>query len=283
MKLASFSYRGAATYGHVTDAGVHPVTDSVRTAFPVLLDYLAQNPAQDLVTACGAPVRAEEISWLPPIPVPGKIVCVGMNYRKTYPVEGVAPPDPDNIILFARHPETLVGHGDALEYPSGPAAETFDFEGEIVAVIGKPGRHIPPEQAMQHVLGYSAMNEGSVRGWMKHSIHAGKNFHASGSWGPWIMTRDEAGDISDMRLETRVNGTLMQSTCASEMIFDLPAQISYISDLIPLRTGDIIATGSPEGTGGSRTPPAFLRPGDSVMVSVSGVGTLQNTVGGAKG
>ena len=279
MKLASFLYRGVSIYGHVTDAGVHPVTDQARAAFPTLLDYLARNPAQDLGTDCGAPVGADCITWLPPIPTPGKIICAGLNYRKTYPVEGVAPPDPGNIILFSRHPETLVGHGAELEYPTGPAAETFDFEGEIVAVIGKPGRHIPREQAMRHVLGYSVMNEGSVRGWMKHSIHAGKNFHASGSWGPWIVTQDQAGNICDMRLETRVNGTLMQTALGSEMIFDLPEMIAYISDLLPLIPGDVIATGSPDGTGGSRTPPAFLHPGDTVSVLVSGVGALQNTVG----
>lgn len=150
-------------------------------------------------------------------------------------------------------------------------------------MIGKPGRHIAPDQAMQHVLGYSVKNEDSVRGWMKHSVHAGKNFHAPGSWGPWIMTRDEAGDISEMRLETWANGTLMQSTLGSEMIFGLAALISYISGVLPLRTGDIIATGSPDATGGGRTLTAFLHPGDSVIVSVSGVGTLQNRVGGVNG
>ena len=279
MKLASFIHNGVATYGYVSDAGVHPVKDSVRTASPTLLGFLTQHPVAQLSSSCGEAVSEEEITWLPPIPEPSKIICAGMNYRKPYPVEGVAPPDPGNVVLFARHTETLVAHGAGLEYPVGPAAETFDFEGEIVAVIGKPGRHIATDQATQHVLGYSAMNEGSVRGWMKHSVHAGKNFNASGSWGPWIVTRDEAPDISEMRLETRVNGTLMQSALGSEMIFDLPTLISYISGLLPLKTGDIIATGSPDGTGGSRTPPAFLHSGDKVEVSVSGVGTLQNRVG----
>ena len=279
MKLASFVHKGVATYGYMSDAGIHPVKDSVRTASPTLLDFLTQHPAAQLSSSCSKAVSEEEITWLPPIPEPAKIICAGMNYRKPYPVEGVAPPDPGNVVLFARHTETLVAHGADLEYPVGPAAETFDYEGEIVVVIGKPGRHIATDQAMQHVLGYSAMNEGSVRGWMKHSVHAGKNFNASGSWGPWIVTSDEAPDISEMRLETRVNGTLMQSALGSEMIFNLPTLISYISGLLPLKTGDIIATGSPDGTGGSRTPPAFLHSGDKVEVSVSGVGTLQNRVG----
>lgn len=279
MKLASFVLEGEATYGMVSEAGIHPVSSDVRAAFPTLLNYLTHHPVGELDLACDKAVNADGVTWLPPFPEPGKIICAGMNYRKPYPVEGVAPPDPGNVVLFARHPETLVAHCADLEYPLGSAAETFDFEGEIVAVIGKPGRQIAADQSMQHVLGYSVMNEGSVRGWMKHSVHAGKNFHASGSWGPWITTSDEAGDIAEMLLETTVNGTLMQSALGSEMIFGLPELISYISELLPLKTGDIIATGSPDGTGGSRTPPAFLRLGDEVAISVSGVGTLQNRVG----
>ena len=123
------------------------------------------------------------------------------------------------------------------------------------------------------------MNEGSVRGWMKHSVHAGKNFHASGSWGPWITTVDEIDDFSSLKLETHVNGKLMQSALAGEMIFSLSELIAYISNLLPLNPGDIIATGSPDGTGGSRNPTAFLNSGDRVEVSVDRIGTLKNHVG----
>ena len=194
-------------------------------------------------------------------------------------MDGIAPPDPGNIVIFSRHSDTLVGDGTKLEYPRGEAAETFDFEGEIVAVIGKSGRFISPEDALQHVVGYSIMNEGSVRGWMKHSVHAGKNFHASGSWGPWITTVDEIDDFSSLKLETHVNGKLMQSASAAEMIFSLSELIAYISNLTPLNPGDIIATGSPDGTGGSRNPFVFLKPGDCVEVSVERIGTLKNYVG----
>jgi 2-keto-4-pentenoate hydratase/2-oxohepta-3-ene-1,7-dioic acid hydratase in catechol pathway len=166
-----------------------------------------------------------------------------------------------------------------LELPSGKAAETYDFEGEIVAVIGKSGRFISKDDALKHVIGYSIMNEGSVRGWMKHSVHAGKNFHSSGSWGPWITTVDEIDDFSSLKLETHVNGKLMQSAFAGEMIFSLSELIAYISNLLPLNPGDIIATGSPNGTGGSRNPTAFLNSGDCVEVSVDRIGTLKNYVG----
>ena len=194
-------------------------------------------------------------------------------------MDGIAPPDPGNIVIFSRHSDTLVGYGTELERPRGEAAETFDFEGEIVAVIGKPGRFISSEDALQHVIGYSIMNEGSVRGWMKHSVHAGKNFHASGSWGPWITTVDEIDDFSSLKLETHVNGKLMQSASAADMIFSLSELIAYISNLTPLNPGDIIATGSPDGTGGSRNPFVFLKPGDCVEVSVERIGTLKNYVG----
>ena len=123
------------------------------------------------------------------------------------------------------------------------------------------------------------MNEGSVRGWMKHSVHAGKNFHASGSWGPWITTVDEIDDFSSLKLETHVNGKLMQSALAAEMIFSLSELIAYISNLIPLNPGDIIATGSPDGTGGSQNPSIFLKAGDCVEVAVDRIGTLKNHVG----
>ncbi|MCE8514976.1 fumarylacetoacetate hydrolase family protein [Ruegeria pomeroyi] len=279
MRLASFLVDGAPGYGVITDAGAHPALPALRAACPTLRDYLRTRPVADLPGQCGAALPLNGLVWLPPIPEPGKILCAGMNYRKPYPVDGVPPPDPGHVVLFSRHPQTLVGHGAPLEMPQGSAAESFDFEGEIVAVIGRPGRHIAPEAALGHVLGYSAMNEGSVRGWMKHSVHAGKNFHASGSWGPWITTADEAGDIAGMTLQTRVNGTLMQSDCGAGMIFGLAELIAYISHIQPLEAGDIIATGSPDGTGGSRTPPAFLRPGDRVAVTVGGVGTLENSVG----
>jgi len=241
---------------------------------------LGSQKIKDLKTFCEEkPIPLSKVSLLPPIPNPGKIICAGMNYRKPYPVDGVVPPDPGNVVIFARHTETLVGHGADLERPRGEAADTFDFEGEIVAVIGKSGRFISKDDALKHVIGYSIMNEGSVRGWMKDSVHAGKNFHASGSWGPWITTVDEIDDFSSLKLETHVNGKLMQSALAAEMIFSLSELIAYISNLIPLNPGDIIATGSPDGTGGSQKPSVFLKAGDCVEVSVDRMGTLKNMLG----
>ena len=279
MKLVSFSNNGQESFGVLSNSGIHPVLEKFKKDFPDLKAVIGSQKIENFETFCdNNTIPLSKVSLLPPIPNPGKIICAGMNYRKPYPVDGVAPPDPGNVVIFARHTETLVGHGVDLELPSGKAAATYDFEGEIVAVIGKSGRFISEDDALKHVIGYSIMNEGSVRGWMKHSVHAGKNFHASGSWGPWIATVDEIDDFSFLKLETHVNGNLMQSALAEEMIFSLPELISYISNLLPLNPGDIIATGSPDGTGGSRNPTAFLNSGDCVEVSVDRIGTLKNYV-----
>lgn len=280
MKLASFVVNGGENFGIVTNEGILPVKEGLKALLPDLKTLFEEQKVEDFETFCeNNPIPLSKVSLLPPIPNPGKIICAGMNYRKPYPVDGVAAPDPGNVVIFARHTETLIGHGADLELPSGKAAETYDFEGEIVAVIGKSGRFISKDDALKHVIGYSIMNEGSVRGWMKHSVHAGKNFHASGSWGPWITTVDEIDDLSSLKLETHVNGKLMQSALAGEMIFSLSELIAYISNLLQLNPGDIIATGSPDGTGGSRNPTAFLNSGDCVEVSVERIGTLKNYVG----
>ena len=280
MKLVSFSNNDQESFGVLENSGLHPVLEAFKKEFPDLKAVIESQKIKALKVSCEEnSLPLPEVSLLPPITNPGKIICAGMNYRKPYPVDGVAAPDPGNVVIFARHTETLAGHGADLELPSGKAAETYDFEGEIVAVIGKSGRFISKDDALNHVIGYSLMNEGSVRGWMKHSVHAGKNFHASGSWGPWITTVDEIDDFSSLRLETHINGKLMQSALAGEMIFSLSELIAYISNLLPLNPGDIIATGSPDGTGGSRNPTAFLNSGDCVEVSVDRIGTLKNHVG----
>ena len=280
MKLVSFLNNDQESFGVLGNSGLHPVLEALKKECPDLKAVIGSQKIEALEISCEeSPIPLSQVTLLPPIPNPGKIICAGMNYRKPYPVDGIAPPDSGNIVIFGRHSDTLVGDGTDLERPRGEAADTFDFEGEIVAVIGKSGRFISPGDALQHVVGYSIMNEGSVRGWMKHSVHAGKNFHASGSWGPWITTADEIDDLSSLKLETHINGKLMQSAFANEMIFSLSELIVYISNLLPLNPGDVIATGSPDGTGGSRNPPAFLKSGDYIEISVNRIGTLKNYVG----
>jgi 2-keto-4-pentenoate hydratase/2-oxohepta-3-ene-1,7-dioic acid hydratase in catechol pathway len=278
MKIASFIHEGRALYGLVDGESLRPVSDAKLAVYPTLRALLDAGTLADLPSFCGAKsVPLASVQLLPPVPNPSKILCIGLNYKKPYPVPGTTF-DTDNIVIFGRHDDSFVAQGQPLEMPLGEAGLSYDFEGEIAVVIGTTCRHVAPDAALRHVAGYACMNEGSVRSWQKHSIHAGKNFRASGAWGPWLATADETAPIEEMRLVTRVNGTVMQDTTGAEMIHDLPKLISYLSHITQLNPGDVIATGSPDGTGGSRNPTAFLKPDDVVEVEVSTVGKLRNPV-----
>lgn len=282
MKIARFSCQGRTGYGVVVNENhlVEPSADFLSRC-PDIRSVLAADATQALAQdVAGRPAgfKLEALRLLPPLATENRIVCVGINYRKKYPLEGMPPPDPEHIIVFAKEHDAIVGHGEGLELPLGKAAESFDYEGEITLVIGKGGRHIAREAALSHVAGITIFNDGSVRGWQKHSLHAGKNFARSGSCGPWIVTADEIGKLDKLPLATRVNGELRQQTDVSQMIFQPDALIAYISHFTPLYPGDLIATGSPEGAGGSFSPPKFLKAGDLVEITVSGVGTLSNRV-----
>lgn len=267
-------------YGVVLGDTVLPASITFTQQFPTLRDVLAVNAlgrlTQDIQQQTYA-IPLSDIAFVPPVYNPQRIICVGINYPKRYPLDNPAPP-PDNIILFAKLDGTLVGHNAKLELPSGDAARTFDYEGEIAIIIGKGGRHIKIENAFDHIAGYTVLNDGSVREWQKHSVHAGKNFANSGACGPWMTTVDEVDDPLNLQLTTRLNGEIVQDTTAAEMVFSIPQVISYISNTIDLRPGDIIATGSPEGSGGSRRPPRFLKAGDQLDITVSQVGVLSNQV-----
>lgn len=278
MNAASFALDCVQSYGMVTSAGVVPVSQAFAESYPDLRSVLSAGKLSDLAKNCvGAAIDTEELTFLPPIPEPSKILCIGLNYRKPYPVPGVTAESQD-IVIFGRHNDTLVGHWEPLEMPQGEAGHSYDFEGEIVAVIGKTCRHVSEAESLSYVAGYSCMNEGSVRAWQKHSVHAGKNFRSSGSWGPWLTTADAAGPVETIGLVTRVNGVVMQQATGADMIHPLPKLIAYLSHITQLNPGDVIATGSPDGTGGSRTPPAFLKPGDVVEVESPTIGTLRNQV-----
>jgi 2-keto-4-pentenoate hydratase/2-oxohepta-3-ene-1,7-dioic acid hydratase in catechol pathway len=281
MKLATIRHRDQTLYGQVSGDWFYPAEAALKTRYTTLKDLITDGALTQLAaqqTRQEDGINLAHVSYLPPIPDPGKIICVGLNYRKPYPVDGVAPPNPSQIILFGKERDTLLGHQQKLETPAGPAAHSFDFEGEIAVIIGTGGRHITADDAMTHVMGYSIFNDGSVRDWQKHSIYAGKNFSGSGSWGPWITTADEIKNPATMSLTTHLNGQQMQNTTADQMIYSIAAQISYASHLYELQPGDIIATGSPDGTGGSRTPKRYLQEGDLLEIAVSGIGLLQNNI-----
>jgi 2-keto-4-pentenoate hydratase/2-oxohepta-3-ene-1,7-dioic acid hydratase in catechol pathway len=280
MNIGSFLYQGQALYGVLSGESVAPSGSSLVAQYPTLKALLAGPGSYALRDPAnfGAQISYQDIQLQPPIPDPGKIICVGMNYAKPYPVDGVAPANPEHITLFGKERETLVGRGAALEMPKGEPANSFDYEGEIAAVIAKPARHVTVAEAMDYVLGYALFNDGSVRDWQKHSIYAGKNFANSGAWGPWITTANSLPSIEDLHLSVTLNGETVQSAFGREMIFSLAQVIAYASTLFTLLPGDMIAIGSPAATGGSRTPKRYLKTGDVVTVTCPGIGSLVNSV-----
>ncbi|HMO68278.1 MAG TPA: fumarylacetoacetate hydrolase family protein [Novosphingobium sp.] len=257
---------------------------------------LAGESVADLGAAPGAPASLKEalaagrlsalepsgtlplgsVTLLPPIPDPGKIFCVGLNYadhvaemgreQKGYPA------------IFTRWADTLVAHGKPLMVPR--ESPCLDYEGELAVIIGKPGRRIARDRAMDHVAGFCVFNDASVRDWQRHNIQftPGKNFPGTGGFGPAIVTPDEAGELAAQRVQTRVNGQLLQDQPVSDMIFDVPAIIAYLSSFTQLSPGDVIATGTPGGVGDKRKPPLYLQDGDRVEVSIGTIGTLANPV-----
>lgn len=214
-----------------------------------------------------------------PIPDPMKIFCVGVNYMNRnaeYKDGSEEPPYPS---LFVRNPLSFAAHGADIVRP--PESEQFDYEGEIVLVIGQAGRRISQADALAHVAGLTIMNEGSVRDWLRHgkfNVTQGKNWDRSGGLGPWIETDLSHIDTADMKIATRINGEVRQSDTTASMAFPFPRLIEYISTFCTLMPGDLIATGTPTGSGGRFDPPKWLIPGDVVEVEVEGIGTLRNTV-----
>lgn len=220
-----------------------------------------------------------EITLELPVPDPTRIYCIGVNYmnrNEEYQDGSAAPAYPS---VFVRNPRSFVAHQQALEIP--PESEQLDYEGEIVLVIGKPGRRISQTSAMDHVAGLTLMNEGTIRDWVRHgkfNVTPGKNWDKSGSIGPWIETDLSNIDVNDMQIETRVNGELRQSDTTASMAFPFARIIEYVSTFGTLECGDLIATGTPTGAGARFDPPIWLKPGDLVEVSAHGLGTLRNSV-----
>ena len=280
MNIGSFLWGDVALYGVFEGDRVFPASAAVRNSYSSLRDLLDAGALAQLRApgGLGDPFAVADIVFLPPVPNPRRILCIGLNYVKPYPVDAPPPPNPEHILVFGKERAALVGHDTPLERPRGAPADSFDYEGEIAAVIGTRAQHVSPENALSHVLGYSVFNDGSVREWQKHSLHAGKNFARSGSWGPWITTADALPAPEDMELRVRLNGDTVQEARGSEMIFSLADVIAYLSAISPLLPGDVIATGSPDGTGGSRTPKRYLGAGDVVEMQVTGIGTLRNPV-----
>lgn len=278
MRLMSFAREGRETWGRVTADAVFEAPAALRDRAPTLALGLALGPAA-LAEGFAAPSPALDPSgWTPRpvVPAPERILCVGVNYHAHRAETGRA--ESPHPTLFTRFASTLVPHGGALIRPT--ASTQLDFEGEMAVVIGRAGRHIPRERALEHVGGYTCFNDASVRDWQRHTSQftPGKNFASTAGIGPWVTTADELPDPARSEVSLTVNDVEMQRSTTDLLIFDVPALIAYISEFTPLSPGDIIATGTPGGVGWKRDPPVFLRPGDVVAVTVRGVGTLYNSV-----
>ena len=276
MKLVKVRRNGACGEGVLVDDRVHLVggwRHEPADRAPFTLSAKPLDELEALLRDAGEVVALADVSLAVPIDPPAQIFCAGFNYRAHLTETRVD--EPTHPVIFKRTLDTLVAQGEAIIRPK--VSETLDYEAEIAVVIGREGRHIPPEQAMSHVSGYSCFMDGSVREFQKHSVTSGKNFWRTGAMGPWVVTPDEIGD-RDMELESFVNGANRQSTTSSRMIFNIAALIAYCSTLTRLRPGDVIATGTPGGVGSRMTPPCWLKAGDAVEVRVGGVGVLANPV-----
>ncbi|MDP6863581.1 MAG: fumarylacetoacetate hydrolase family protein [Acidimicrobiales bacterium] len=217
----------------------------------------------------------DSISFDIPVPNQRRVLCAGLNYHKKYPLGGEVKP-PKQPVYFNKPPGSLVPHNGQLIRPI--ASVQLDYEVELAVIIGRSGRHISESAALDHVAGYTILNDGSVRDWQRHGVAAGKNFFQSGSCGPWIVTSDQIPEPSNLSVITRVNGEQRQNAGVDEMIFSVQELISYMSQIMPLEPGDIIATGSPEGTGGSMEPQVWLTDGDVIEFEIPAIGILTNTV-----
>jgi 2-keto-4-pentenoate hydratase/2-oxohepta-3-ene-1,7-dioic acid hydratase in catechol pathway len=272
MRLVSYLHDGQVRAGVRVDDRVHELPRSMTMAGALAagatgLDGWADEPA----------VALAEVTLLPPVPQPPKIICVGLNYADHAAETGAQ--IPDYPVLFPRYTTTLVADGDPLLVPS--ASVQLDYEGELVAVIGAGGRNIPVDQALEHVAGYSIFNDGSVRDYQRRTSQflPGKNFDGTGGFGPEIVTADELPPgASGLRLTTTVAGEVLQDSNTKQLIFDVAHLVQAISGILTLEPGDLIVTGTPNGVGAARKPPRWLVPGETVEVAIEGIGTLRNSV-----
>jgi|TARA_B110000263_G_C15300640_1_gene507794 2-keto-4-pentenoate hydratase/2-oxohepta-3-ene-1,7-dioic acid hydratase in catechol pathway len=281
MKLMTFNYDYEVKIGLVTDKGIVDITKRMDISslkqlieydkYSEILKYINEKPDYQL----------NEIEFLPVIPDPTHIFCIGTNYADHLQEAidaGLPRSKTDHPPLFLRFADTLVGHNQPLL--KSPQVNQLDYECELAVIIGKPGRYIAEDQALNHVAGYSCFNEASARDWQFHTtqITPGKNFFGTGGFGPWMVTADEIPEPQNLQIKTRLNNVTMQDANTKDMIFNVAQIISYVSNLIKLQPGDVIASGTPSGVGFSRDPQVFMNNGDICEIEIECIGTLTNVV-----
>lgn len=277
MKLISFARVGKTGFGAILESGVVDLTGfgGAQTLKEALEYDLLPDIAGDLKTATPA-LQMSDLSLLPVIPNPSKILCIGLNYLKHK--KETNRPDVEHPTVFTRFADSQVGHLQPMIKPA--ASDRLDFEGEMAVIIGSGGRNISEENALAHVAGYACYNDGSVRDWQRHTFQftPGKNFPGTGAFGPYMMTADEVEDYTRLPIQTRLNGTVMQDASLSDLLFPVETLIAYCSAFTPLAPGDVILSGTPGGVGDKRDPPTYMFDGDRIEVEIGKLGTLINPV-----
>jgi 2-keto-4-pentenoate hydratase/2-oxohepta-3-ene-1,7-dioic acid hydratase in catechol pathway len=278
MKLVSYvKPDGEPSYGVISGDGVVDLASRLEGA-PTLRLCLQTGALKGASALAAEPpdLSLADITFAPVIPDPDKVICIGLNYAEH--VRETGRTVTEKPALFPRFSGCQVGHLQPMIKPA--VSDEFDYEGELAVIIGTAGRHITAEDALAHVAGYACYNDGSIRDWQRHTSQflPGKNFAGTGSFGPWMVTADEIPDPSQLSLETRLNGKTVQQSGTDQMITPVPQLIAYISTFLKLLPGDVIVTGTPAGVGMKRTPPLWMKPGDTVEVEISSIGILRNTV-----
>lgn len=279
MKLASFIVQGRSSYGVVEGDQIIDLESLKPTLGSDLKQAIGHNRLNELSAARLASlprIPLADVTFLPVIPNPGKVLCIGINYATH--VRETGREMPTYPMIFTRFADSQTAHLQPIVRPT--ASHKLDFEGELAVVIGKAARHVKHADALDYVAGYACYNDGSVRDWQKHTIQfvPGKNFPNTGGFGPWLVTGDEIGDPQDLELTTRLNGEVMQHTRTSDMIFDVRQLIEYCSTFTELAPGDVIVTGTTGGVGAFRAPPVWMKPGDEVEIEIARIGTLRNSI-----
>ena len=280
MKLLSYSRNGEVSFGIGKSNGLIDLGERLKNKLPTksIINFLTFFGHDFLEKFVNYPVdfSYSDISFLPVIPNPNKILCIGLNYEK-HRIEtkrDVA----GHPTIFTRYADTQVAHNQYLVKPN--ASDRFDFEGELAIIIGKGARNIPKETALNHIAGYSCYNDGSIRDWQRHTSQftPGKNFPQTGAFGPFLTLKETIKNYKKLTIQTRLNDVIVQDAVLDQLIFDIPSIISYCSSFNCLNIGDVIVTGTPGGVGDRREPPLYLKKGDIIEVDISEVGLLRNFV-----
>ena len=279
MRLVSFVRCGQAGFGAYAGDGIVDLTGRIAPDIRSIRSLIAQEKlaeARRFVEGRSRDFLVSDATLLPVVPDPAKILCVGLNYE-THRAETKRSAS-NYPTIFTRYADSQVGHGQAIIKPK--VSDMLDYEGELAVVIGRGGRYIDEARALDHVAGYSCYNDVTVRDWQRHThqFGPGKNFPATGAFGPWLVTADEVPDYRALTIRTLLNGEVKQEASLAQLIFPVARLIAYCSSFTPLQPGDVIITGTPGGVGDRSDPPRYMTAGEVVEVEISGIGRLRNPI-----